>query len=416
MAITKKIRRTASPLNAFCSLKVKAGEKYDSTSGATTYNYCPLLQVYDNNKLKYIVDRSSVPTVIVPIIRLQSKDNNMVITNSGLSVANVTWYVQRSSESAPTIISSHSEWTGHYAVTQSGDELGALTITKNIAVGDSYALWCEIKYADTRTGNTIVVPITSEKVMLSTAVNTDEQYSLSIDRQNGEGYDILLDKRIEYDYRKAKGLLADGETFTDNGNTYLRTIHYYGKKGNTSIVEGTDYTIRIDRLDGSTFTRLTESDDEIESITTSEIVLNLSYLDKATFRISMVVNDAIVYYLYYGFNRENGTPDSNAFAATLFNGTTEKITGKCAMSYNGKNIAYPEAYTDIVWSSKSENGSKTQRGGGETISLDCASVIGSSDNWLNLEAEVTVRGNRENLTDENGNILTDENGNVIYEF
>ena len=105
--ISAKIRRTASPLNAYCSLKVKAGEKYDSTSGATTYNYCPLLQVYDNNKLKYIVDRSTVPTVIVPIIRLQSKDNNTVITNSGLSVANVTWYVQRGSESSPKTISSH---------------------------------------------------------------------------------------------------------------------------------------------------------------------------------------------------------------------------------------------------------------------------------------------------------------------
>ena len=416
MAITKKIRRTASPLNAFCSLKVKAGEKYDSTSGATTYNYCPLLQVYDNNKLKYIVDRSTVPTVIVPIIRLQSKDNNTVITNSGLSVANVTWYVQRGSESSPKTISSHSEWTGYYAVTQSGDELGALTITKNIAVGDSYALWCEIRYADTRTGNTIVVPVTSEKVMLSTAVNTDEQYSLSIDRQNGEGYDILLDKRIEYDYRKAKGLLADGETFTDDGNTYLRTIHYSAKKGNTPIVEGTDYTIRIDRLDGSTFTQLTESNDEIESITTSEIVLNLSYLDKAIYRISMVVNNSIVYYLYYGFNRENGTPKSNALSATLFNGATEKITGKISMSYNGKEMDYPEAYTDIVWNSKSENGSKTQRGSGESISLDCASVVGSSDNWLNLEAEVTIKGNRENLTDESGNVLTDENGNVIYEF
>ena len=416
MAITKKIRRTASPLNAFCSLKVKAGEKYDSTSGATTYNYCPLLQVYDNNKLKYIVDRSTVPTVIVPIIRLQSKDNNTVITNSGLSVANVTWYVQRGSESSPKTISSHSEWTGYYAVTQSGDELGALTITKNIAVGDSYALWCEIRYADTRTGNTIVVPVTSEKVMLSTAVNTDEQYSLSIDRQNGEGYDILLDKRIEYDYRKAKGLLADGETFTDDGNTYLRTIHYSAKKGNTPIVEGTDYTIRIDRLDGSTFTQLTESNDEIESITTSEIVLNLSYLDKAIYRISMVVNNSIVYYLYYGFNRENGTPKSNALSATLFNGATEKITGKISMSYNGNEMDYPEAYTDIVWNSKSENGSKTQRGSGESISLDCASVVGSSDNWLNLEAEVTIKGNRENLTDESGNVLTDENGNVIYEF
>ena len=403
--IIARIRRTASSLDTFCALKVKSGALY-----------CPLMQTYDNNSNAYVVDRSITPTVIVPVIRLTAKDGSVTYDSSSSYLTNIKWYVQRGGESSGTDITQHAQWTGLYSISSDAASRGVITLTKNIQSSDSWTVWMQAEFDDERTGSTVVVPLSSEKLLLSTTINTESPYTMSTDRQDGEIYDMLLDKRIEFDYRSARGLLVDGETFTDDGNTYLRKLTVKCWKGQTLLVAGTDYTIKIERVDAAgVSTVVTTADYEINAISGNVITFDLRWLLSASYRISCLIGTRVIAFSYYGYIRSIKEPDYNVLCGTSYDGNSILRTCKCVLSYNGNTIKYPEAYCDISWSTQRQNGSLTYRGSGESISLDMTNpdVISASDNNLSIQVAINLRGVLNILTDESGNILTDESGNIL---
>jgi len=422
MSKTVRIRRVAAPLNVLCSLYVKAGTKLNTDTGIVGDLYCPLIQNYDTNSQTYFSDRSVIPSVIVPKIFLTASDGSVSYNNTSTSLTNLKWMIQREDDVIGHDITtydadtSRNEWTGKYTIAGSGLERGALTITKNIPSGYFYSLWFEADFDDERTGSTNSIHITSEHLQLYTNVNAESSYSMSIDRPSGEIYNALLDKRIEYDYRSARGLLSPGEVFQDDGNTYLRRINVRLRRGFSSLTVNTDYTIKIERLetDGS-YTVVTEADDDIESIIGGTIIFNLSFFDFAAWKISCMNGTRVLQYQVVGFTRSKDIPILNILAPSTFSSQSGVNNMRAELSYMNKILAYPEAYCDIAWSRKSQTGSQVAAGGGANLAIDLsdASVLNSSDSNLAISVDASLRGKILELTDSDSSILTDENNNQL---
>ncbi len=422
MSKTVRIRRIAPPLNVLCSLYAKSGIKLNTDTGVVGDIYCPLIQNYDAVAQTYLSDRTVIPSVIVPKIKLSASDGSVSYDNTSTQLTNLKWFIQREDDAVGHDITTYdadtgrSEWTGKYTIAGSGAERGAITITKNIPSGFYYTIWFEAYFDDERTGITNSIHIVTERLQLYTNVNAESSYSMSLDRPSGEIYNELLDKRIEYDYRSARGLLSQGEVFQDDGNTYLRRVNIRLRRGSVNLTVNTDFTIKIERLenDGS-YTIVTVSDNDIESITDNVIIFNLSYFDSCTWKISCMKGNRVLQYQYVGFTRSKDVPDLDIISASTFASNSGVNMAKAQLTYQNKVMAYPEAYCDIAWSRKSQNGSLMDAGGGENLSIDLSdpAILPSSDNDLTLSVDVTKRGKVSVLTDTDSTLLTDENGNQL---
>lgn len=371
MKSSYQLRKRVPPLNVFASIDAKGGDKYDSNGILIGCNYCPLIQTFDVDSNSYVVDRSVVPTVIAAIVNLIPSDhvgNSFDITSP--YVTNIKWYVQKGNETSGTDITSHADWVNLFTISSSGTDRGSITLKKNIPAGDTWRIWMECDFDDERTGFTQIIQIKTNLKMLMTTVNSESSYVMSISRPNGEVYNPLLDKRIEYDYKVANGLLAEGETFTDDERTYLRKIIVSLKKGYNTLAVGTDYTIKVERYENDTFTTVTAADDDIESIEGNNIVFNLSWFNKASWRISCLNGTRVLGAEYYGFTRSNDEPSMSYIASDTISDGTKVERIKAVLSYYGSNIQYPEAYCDISWTRVDTGGNTVQCGGGDDISLD----------------------------------------------
>ena len=422
MSNTVRFRRIAAPLNVLCSLSAKSGVKLNTDTGIVGDLYCPLIQNYDAVAQTYLSDRTVIPSVIVPKIRLTASDGSVSYDNTASQLTNLKWLIQREDDAVGHDITTYdtdtgrNEWTGKYTIAGSGPERGTITITKNVPSGFYYTIWFEADFDDERTGFTNNIHIVSERKQIYTNVNAESSYSMSIDRPSGEIYNELLDKRIEFDYRSARGLLSQGEVFQDDGNTYLRRVNVRLRRGSVNLTVNTDFTIKIERLenDGS-YTIVTASDNDIESITDNVIIFNLSFFDSATWKISCMRGATTLQYQYVGFTRSKDVPDLDIISASTFASNSGVNTAQAQLSYQNKIMTYPEAYCDIAWSRKSQTGSLANAGGGENISIDLSdpAILPTSDNNLTLSVNATKRGKVSVLTDADSTSLTDENGNQL---
>ena len=416
MKVPYQLRKRVSPLNIFESIDAKSGDKYDSNGILVGYNFCPLIQTFDADSNTYVVDRGTTPTVIVPIANLIPSDhvgNSFDISSP--NVTNIKWYVQKGNETAGTDITSHADWANLFTISSDATSRGTITLKKNIPYGDTWKIWMEYDFDDERTGYTQVIHRKTESKTLMTTVNSESSYVMSISRPNGEVYNPLLDKRIEYDYKAAYGLLAEGETFTDDERTYLRKVVVSLKKGYNTLNVGTDYSIKVERYENGTYTTVTAADDDIESINGNDIVFNLSYFNSTSWRISCLKGERVLGSEYYGFTRSTNEPSVEYVASDTINDNSKVERIKVLLSYYGSTIQYPEAYCDISWTRVDTSGNTVQCGGGDDITLDLTdpNVINSSSTGIKVEATVTVRKALRKLTNAAGVILTDENNNVL---
>lgn len=417
MEIGISLRKNAAPLNVHFTISPKTGDKSMSGGILTGYSYCPLIQTYDNNEEKYIVDRKTVPTVILPYAMLDAQDGSVSYDMSSDRITNFSWMVQKSGSSAVNIQSSD-DWEGLFAIAGSGEERGGITLTKNIQPGESWMIWLEADFVDSRSGSDIVLHLTSDvKLTLSTNTNTESEYTMSIDCVNGEIYQPLMDKRIEFDYKKARGIIAADSTFTDDGKTYLRSIVVKCRKGANMLTAGTDYTIKIERYTASGWIQATANNREINSIDGGNIVFDLRWMAAASYRISCVKGTRVLDSKMWGYARGKIKPEPRPIYGTTFDDNTKQQVVKMQVSYRGKLIEYPEAYMNIEWTTKRENGESTYRAAGERMSVDLTdtSVVTDEDRYLNFGAKIDDKGIVNTLTDESGNPLTDESGNPLIE-
>ena len=149
MSKTVRLRRIASPLNVIQSLYVKSGVKLNTDTGIVGDLYCPLIQNYDTNAQTYLSDRTVIPSVVVPKIRLNAADGSVSYDNTSTQLTNLKWFIQREDDAVGHDITTYdtdtgrNEWAGKYTITGSGSERGAITITKNVPSGFYYSLWFE---------------------------------------------------------------------------------------------------------------------------------------------------------------------------------------------------------------------------------------------------------------------------------
>lgn len=402
-----ELRRTVEPLDFSCSINEKAGDKVNSSGVVVGINFCPLTQTYDADNSKFVVDRGDYPTVIVPSVNLKSKDKKYVYDILSSHIANVVWYVKHDTETVGTPITSHSEWANLYSIDTTSAEKYSLTIKKNVQSGESWRVWFECDFDDERSGYTKIIHLKSNEKLLKTMVNAETQYTMSLSRPNCDVYDPLLDKRILYDYKKQKGLLADGETFTDDGRTYLREVDVTLRKGKNVLSAGKDFTLKIERYSAGTYTLIDATSDDIESIAGNAITFNFNKIADTTWRISC----------YKGENRMLCTKDYSFMktltqkykivrgSANTFRDGDKEQTLAIGLVYANEKIEYPEAYINAKWIRTNTSGVEVTQGYGikTTLDMEDSSVVTTNSKSIKMRVSLDLKSERKYLTDQNGN-------------
>lgn len=397
-----KLRRTATPYNVLCTLAVRAGNKFSTDNGMVGVDYCPLIQTYDNETQKYAIDRTEYPTVIVPQVTLINPDTSVAVRNSSANLTNIVWYIKPETKDATAVDITSSTFKNSAVITANGDEKGTLTFSANLNPEERYMVWFTAQFCDTRTGSTIVIDIKSEILHLATMINAESAYTMAIDRPSGEEYNIFYDTRLIYDYELANGIIDGSESYVDDGKGYLRTLTVDAYKGENKLTATKDYTIKIERLDGSEYTELSDANRDINSIGDNSITFDLRWNTIGTYRISIISGGETIASKYWGYQWNMDAPKISIISGSTYTEKDDTMTAKAQLTYNGSVIKYPELVCDIVWMVDS-----VQKGGGEQFLADTQS------SEFTVTASVEKRGAFMIATDEGGNILTDEDGNTL---
>ena len=221
----KRIRKEFQPLTIAVSLKIMTPNS-------------PANQVYNPVANEYDPDRGVTPLVILPEVIANAADGSWDMPYVNSLLAEMNWFVNGKN------LSAISSWNGKYSIDTVGDTRGAITISRNVAPGESFELHFEGVIADTRLG--VNIPVKTDSIMLTTVDKSEDTYGLSIGDSQIIQYNPFLDKLLLYDYKVANKLIS-ASTANKNAaldeNSYERTIPLMVTKGVNKITTG--YTIEL---------------------------------------------------------------------------------------------------------------------------------------------------------------------------
>jgi len=247
----------------------------------------PATQVYNPNNAQFEPDRSLSPTVVLPEIRAMANDGSWSNPYVNPLLTDIKWYVNNEE------IATADGWAGLYAITTSGENCGALSISRNVFPGQLFSLRFEASLADTRLG--VIVPIVTDELLLSTADRSEDEYTLSLADSTTIKYDPIRDLLAEYEYKVAQGIIEGSEALRAaaiDANAWEREISLLVTRGESVITEG--YTIKVYRVtDATTFVELTPgAANEVIAVNTSSIKLDLRLVTKNDYLVRLYVPDA----------------------------------------------------------------------------------------------------------------------------
>ena len=240
-----RIRRSFAPLNTAQSIVCVSGGS-------------PTTQVYNVANSSYEPNRANTPCVLHPDITAYASDGTWKYQQANAVLANMVWLVNGKDISKVWAASD-------YSINQDGATRGDLTIFRNVAVAERFALRFKAEIVDYRTN--VNVPVLTDEVVLNTVSKSDDAYSMALDDDETIIYNPILDRLLLYDYKVAHGMIAESDAvrnaFIDE-KAYLRKIPIHIYKGAKSITSG--YTIKLYKMSGSQMTQISVGMNEVVAI------------------------------------------------------------------------------------------------------------------------------------------------------
>lgn len=398
----KRIRREYAPLTVMTGL-------------VCTTPLSPVTQVYNSNNGEYEPDRSLTPTVIHPDVVAHAKDGSWKTPQANAQLANMVWKVNG------VDITTLNAWQDYFSIETQGNNRGDITLTKNLTPGSYVELSFEAQLADDRLG--VNIPIKCDPIILSTVDKSEDDYSMSIGDDQIIQYDPFKDKLHLYEYKLAHGLMsgsaADREAAIDE-NSYERTIPITVYKGK-DILPPSAYSVRLYQVTGvvsgvAQLSELTASADEIDSISSEAVVVDLRLIAKRDYLIRASAHGEEIAEKQFSVNRIYPKFTVRPTNGTSINPHDTERYDVAMVDCDGNRVSCPESIIKIIWKTDSASLSGVVHGEGDSIVFQLAKTgIGNTylNDWLDVYCEGEQKEVMSVAIDENNDELTDENGETL---
>jgi len=400
MELTQRFKRAVQPLNILAALEVLSDASHS-----------PALQTTDGSTYK--PDRSKYPTVIRIRLAAVSGDGTASYDITSSAVTNIQWWVQSPSDSSPAKIEKVWTATTDYVIGSDATK-GQITIKKNLLAATRYAVHASFDIVDSRRGTAVTIPCQTDSVLLHTVADAEDRYAMAFDRATSEVYDPVLDRSLLHEWKTAHG---EASSYSDNGESHLRTLNVTLKQGSKALTAGTDWTMVVYKVTSSNNkTAVTAStDDCISSISGGKIVFDLLFSTEATYCISALVGGKEVYHKTYGWTWSDETPATPRDGGVITGATYADGTKQSAyvnIKVAGSMVEHPECAMVVDWYAR-KGTSDTFRGSGEEFAFDLtdSAMFASGATEGQAMCSVNRRSAAQYATDESGDYLTDASGN-----
>jgi hypothetical protein len=395
-SIKKRIRKDFQPLTIAVSLKIMTPNS-------------PASQVYNSENGEYEPDRGVTPLVILPEVIANCTDGSWNTPYANELLSEMKWYIN--GKEASTVAS----WNGKYSIDTVGDTRGAITISRNVAPGESFELYFEGLIADTRLG--VNIPVKTDSIMLTTVDKSEDEYSLSIGDDQIIRYNPFEDALLLYDYKVANGLTTASTSARNaalNENAYERSISVSVHKGDTLLSSG--YTLNLYSIgSGGVLTQLTTAKHEIITLTSTKITMDLRLIEKGDFLLVVNVGGKEKARKQFSINRVYPKFDVEPASGVSINPGETTHYNKVMVHYNGNIVPVPAPILKMVWFTDTDNLTGVQHNEGtETVITLSRTGIGNTylDDWLDIYVEAEQKPIFKVMTDASGTEYTDKSGNV----
>lgn len=390
----KRIRLEFAPLNVAVSMV------------CITPN-SPVVQVCNTFINQYEPDRTLTPTVLLPQVVANASDGSWPQPHSNSYLANIKWLCDG------VDITTITEWQGKYEIGTTGSTKGSLTVKRNFKPNERASLVFTAVLVDPRTG--VNYPIQTEPVVFSSAVKSQDQYSVGIGDSQIIQYDMFKDKLAVYDYKVAQGMISastsEKAAATDE-NAYIRDIPVSVFRGEQPITTG--FTLEYYRVNSDlTLTDLQLTDDEIISFDNSHIVLDLRLVVKADYLVKAIAENREVAQMQFSVNRiypKFTIRPTNGIAISP--GDIDR-TDVAMVDCDGNIVECPEVMLRMIWKTDSSTlTGKVHNEGERAYFLLASTGIGDNytNDWLDVYVEADHKVVHKVATNEDGDVFTNENG------
>jgi hypothetical protein len=261
----------------------------------------PFMQTMAGNKFFPDRTQSGFECVAYPQINATAKDESWDNKQSNISLANMVWKVSTGTEWKD--ISKIDAWSGKYSIdTSNTSNRGSLTIKRNLSSNDKQQLQFEADLYDYRTNS--ILHITADAITLYTADKGADTYGMGIREDTDISYNPFLDKLALYEYKVANNIISastEERNACFDGNQYECHIPIDVYKSKDRITSG--FSIELYRGTTKMSASSAASPNEIISISTSEIVLDLRLVEKNNYTIKAVIDGKAVAQFQFSASR-----------------------------------------------------------------------------------------------------------------
>lgn len=379
----------------------------------------PFMQTMAGDKFFPDRTQSGYECIAYPQIIATAKDDSWDSKKSNMSLANMVWKVSTGTEWKD--ISKINAWSGKYSIdTSNTSNRGTLTIRRNLSSNDKQQLIFEADLYDYRTNS--VVHLITDPITLYTADKGADTYGMGIREDTDISYNPFLDKLALYEYKVANNIISastEARNACFDGNQYERHITIDVYKTKEKITSG--FSIELYRGTTKMSASSAASPNEIISISTSEIVLDLRLVEKNNYTIKAVINGKAV--AQFQFSASRFYPSFNQPKFMVCNDIEwGKIyrSNKAILEYNGRVIEYPNRIVELQWHTEATNGNivtnkSWQEGNSCYFSIKESGLGDVESDYLEEQIEYGQRPANDYLLDEGDNYLLDEDGSPLID-
>lgn len=389
-----RIRKDYAPLTVAVSLKC-------------TTPAAPTTQVLNGSNSEYEPDRELTPTIILPEVVANATDGSWGNPSSNHALADMKWFVNG------VDISTIADWSGKYSIDQVGSTRGAISISRNVSPGQQLSLHFEAVLVDNRLG--VNIPVISDKIILSTIEKANDGYSISIDDSSIIQYDPMKDKLALYEYKVAHGLISassSAQSAATDKCSYRHVIPISVFNGKNKMTSG--YTLKLYRINSvNSLTQLNTGTDEIESLTSTSVTLDLRLVSKCTYVIKAFIGTKEVAMLQFGVNRIYQTFNISPTNGTAIHPLDTERYDEAMVDCDGNIVECPGSILRIVWFTDTEAKKNVEHNEGDTTIFQLEKTgIGDSfnDSVLEVYCEADYKAEHKFATDGT-NYYTDSSDN-----
>ena len=380
----------------------------------------PMAQSFTAKTGSYEPNRMLTPTVILPEVTLNATDGSLSSPYGNALLGDMQWLVN--GVDITTLVDAASEeaqfkWQGNYEILTVGSMRGALQLSRNVRVSETFSLVFKAKVYDNRLG--VTIPIETDPVTLKTTDKAEDGFSLSISEDTLIRYNPFKDKLFLYEYKVAHGQVvasSSAENAAKDENAYLRRIP-------VSLFQGKElfdsaYTLKLYEMNSFSETELTttEQDNELVEIAQDHLTLDLRMVTKADYMLKAFVNNVNVAQIEFSVSRIYPDYRIRCTNGTGIAPTDKERYDKAMVDCDGNIVECPESIIKMIW--KTDTAALTgvvHNEGAETLyKLETTGIGWDAYNcWIDEYVEPEHKKAHEVALNEDGLIFEDENGDTL---